>query len=272
MAEERINQLEQRLAQQNQLLQQLQQHAPQTGLALPNKFDDGDLASWLQSFDVCATANNWNDDARLRRMPTLLIGRAFAVYQRLIDGQRDTLAHLRENLTAAFLPPEQRGARYAEFDSCSLKDSESVEVYAFRLETLLRQAVPGADGDVREAMLKQRFIKGMPPTLRLELYKNPALTDAQFLTTARQIQAATKQLHDDGVVLSSTSSGCQMKQQSDSTTTVTVKTEPVAQANAIRGQSFQKSESAGKPQYSQNRRLLTCFNCGRQGHKAVDCR
>ncbi len=44
-------------------------------------------------------------------MPTLLTGRAFAVYQRLPDNQKDTVAHLRENLTAAFLPAEQCGAR-----------------------------------------------------------------------------------------------------------------------------------------------------------------
>ena len=222
-----------------QLQQQLLQQQPhvQTGLALPNKFDDGDLASWLQSFDVCAAANNWNDENRLRRIPTLLTGRAFAVFQRLLDGQKDTLAHLRENLTAAFLPGEQRGARYAEFDSCMMKDNESVEVYAFRLETLLRHAVPGADGDVKEAMLRQRFIKGMSPMLRLRLYENPALTYAQCITTARQIQAASQQLRDDGVVLTISNTGCQMKQSNDTQTTVTVKTEPTIHANAVRSSS-----------------------------------
>ena len=159
--EGRVQQQEQQLAAAVATIQNLQPHP--TGVALPNKFDDGDLLAWLESFDVCATANNWNDEARLRRLPTLLTGRAFAVFQRLIANQKDTIGNLRTNLTAAFLPNEQRGARYAQFDACKMIDGEPVEVFAFRLESLLRQAIPGADGDVKEAMLKQRFIRGMPP-------------------------------------------------------------------------------------------------------------
>ena len=98
--EARVQQLEQQL---QQALAAQQQHIP-LGIALPNKFDDGDLVSWLDSFDVCATANNWNDENRLRRLPTLLTGRAFAIFQRLPNNQKDTLAHLRDALIAAFLP------------------------------------------------------------------------------------------------------------------------------------------------------------------------
>ena len=115
--------------------------------------------SWLDSFNVCAAANNWNDNARLRRLPTLLAGRAFTVFQRLGDQQKDTLAHLRESLIAVFLPEEQRGARYSEFDSCRLKDGEAGKVFAHRLESLLRQALTDLGGDNRDAVLKQRFIR-----------------------------------------------------------------------------------------------------------------
>ena len=95
--EERVRQLE------DQLRQALAQQQP-IGVALPNKFDDGDIVSWLDSFDVCARANNWNNDARLRRLPTLLVGRAFAIFQRLPNNQKDTMARLREALIEAFLP------------------------------------------------------------------------------------------------------------------------------------------------------------------------
>ena len=171
---DRLEQVEQQLQEALALLQQQQQHQWPMGVALPNKFDDGDVVSWLDSFDVCAAANNWNDDARLRRLPTLLVGRAFAVFQRLGDQQKDTLAHLRESLIAAFLPEEQRGARYSEFDSCTLKDGEAVEVFAHRLESLLRQALPDLGGDNRDAVLKQRFIRGMTPSIRLRLYESCA--------------------------------------------------------------------------------------------------
>ena len=116
--EDRVRQLE------DQLRQALAKQLP-IGVALPNKFDDGDIVSWLDSFDVCATANNWNNDARLRRLPTLLVGRAFAIFQRLPNNQKDTMAQLREALIEAFLPAEKRGARYSEFDAASLKQGES---------------------------------------------------------------------------------------------------------------------------------------------------
>ena len=69
--DERVSQLE------DQLRQALAQQLP-IGVALPNKFDDGDIVSWLDSFDVCATANNWNNDARLRRLPTLSVPSPFS--------------------------------------------------------------------------------------------------------------------------------------------------------------------------------------------------
>ena len=78
---DRLEQVEQQLQEALPLLQQQHQHQWPMGVTFPNMFDDGDVVSWLHSFNVCAAANNWNDDARLRRLPTLLVGRAFAVFQ-----------------------------------------------------------------------------------------------------------------------------------------------------------------------------------------------
>lgn len=264
--EARVQQLEQQL---QQALQVQQQHLP-LGLSLPNKFDDGDIVSWLDSFDVCARANNWNDDNRLRRLPTLLTGRAFAVFQRLPDGQKDTLAHLRAALIAAFLPEEQRGVRYSEFDTCSLKEGESVEVFAHRLESLLRQALPDLDGDARGAVLKQRFIRGMQPNIRLRLYENPVLTYAQCITTARQLQAAVKQLADEGGQNTSTVHVAGEVRHAETIPAVVVKTETQQAANVMRTGGRQK----GPDNHFQAQRqapVLTCFNCGKVGHKAAQC-
>ena len=253
------------------LEQQLQRHQ-QLGIALPNKFDDGDIVSWLDSYDVCAVANGWNDEARLRRMPTLLTGRAFAIFQRLAAGDKDTLAHLRASLTAAFLPEEQRGARYSEFDTCSMKTKEAVEVFAHRLESLLRQALPDLDGAARDAVLKQRFIRGMEAPIRLRLYENPALTYAQCVTTARQLQSAVKQLSDEGVTLpSTTSSSAGQRLQGGASAAVTIKAEPEVHANSMRFASARTADTSRNNQRQQQSTPLTCFNCGKVGHKSAQC-
>ena len=62
--EERVRQLE------DQLRQALAQQLP-IGVALPNKFYDGDIVIWLDSFDVCV---------RLRTTGTMM--HAFAAYLR----------------------------------------------------------------------------------------------------------------------------------------------------------------------------------------------
>ena len=51
-----------------------------TSVALPETFSDGDIVLWLE---LCSTANDWKDTDMLKRLPTLLSGKAFAVFERL---------------------------------------------------------------------------------------------------------------------------------------------------------------------------------------------
>ena len=138
MAEDKEARLHHR---EEQLRQAIAQQQP-IGVALPTKFEDGDIVSWLDSIDVCATVNNWNNDARLRHLPPLPEWRPLADFQRLHKDQTDRMAHLRDS---------------------------HIEVFANRLESLLRQELPDLDGDASDAMLKQRFLRVMTPTIRLRL-------------------------------------------------------------------------------------------------------
>ena len=194
--------------------------------AIPSRFEDGNIVEWLDTFEVCAVANQWDDAARLRRLPTFLGGRAFAVFRRLGDGRRDTIAHLRQAVIETFLPAEERGARYQEFDTCSMNASESVDKFVYRLEQLLAMAIAALDGEGPEAILKQHFIKGMEPDVRRRLYENPVLTYAQSITTAKQLISASKQVADDTKL-----GGLVGKPGGED---VKVKQEPAATANYMR--------------------------------------
>ena len=208
----------------------------------------------------------------MRRLPTFLAGRAFAVFRRLGDGQRDTIAHLRQALVDTFLPAEERGARYQEFDTCSMKPDESVDHFVYRLEQLLSMAIPALDGDARQAILKQRLIKGMEPDVRRRLYENPTLTYAQCITTAKQLLSAAKQVADDSKPGGVIGRG--------STDAMKIKQEPVASGNALHrgyqysGTSFnaQQGNLSGvdpRRNYSAVTRPYgapTCYTCGEVGH------
>jgi len=64
-----------------------------TGLALPEVLQDGDVKSWFRRFEVCAAANDRNDAKKLKCLPTLLRGRACAVFDALLDASTDTYEH-----------------------------------------------------------------------------------------------------------------------------------------------------------------------------------
>ena len=75
------------------------------GLALPEPLHDEDAKSWFKRLEVCVAANGWNDNKKLLRLPTLLKGRAWAIYDNSLgDDQIDTYQHLKEALLARLCP------------------------------------------------------------------------------------------------------------------------------------------------------------------------
>ena len=187
----------QQLANIQQMLDQMRVNHPPGSISIPSNFEDGNIVGWLEKFNVCATANQWDDATKLRRLPSFLNGRAFAIYSRFDNNQKGTIQNLTNALLEAFLPPEARGARYMEFELCTKKSDESVDAYVYRLEQLFSQALPDVVGDGRDAILKQKLIRGMPEPVKLRLLENPTLTYTKVTTTLRQLLA----VHNSETVL-----------------------------------------------------------------------
>jgi len=74
------------------------------GIALPEPLQDADAKSWFRCFEICSTANGWEEAKQLLCLPMLLRGRAWAVYEALADDQTDTYAHLKAALLAKLSP------------------------------------------------------------------------------------------------------------------------------------------------------------------------
>ena len=49
------------------------------GSALSEVLQDGDTKSWFKKFQICAVVNERDDDKKLKHLPTLLRGRAWAI-------------------------------------------------------------------------------------------------------------------------------------------------------------------------------------------------
>ena len=129
-------------------------------LYLPEPYGDGDVETWLRLFNLCTEANRWAADDKLFRFTTLLRGRAFAVYERLEDDQKDTYAYLVAALTATFEPRTEERHRLPTFHLTNriLQPGESLDVFLRDLERLLDRAQPGLAREVRRQQLIDRFI------------------------------------------------------------------------------------------------------------------
>ena len=126
------------------------------GLALPEPLQDEGARSWFKRFEVCAAANEWDDRKKLLRLPTLLKGRAWAVFDALPDSQTDTYEHLKEALMNRLSPDtdeDRLSAREALSRRRLREDRESIDELARDLERLLDKASPGLPAEIRDTEL-----------------------------------------------------------------------------------------------------------------------
>ena len=85
------------------------------GLALPEPLQDKDLRSWFKHFEVCTVANGWDDAKRLLRLPTLLKGHTWAIYDALGEGDTDTYDHLKDALLQCLSPDTEEDRLAAQW-------------------------------------------------------------------------------------------------------------------------------------------------------------
>ena len=113
-----------------------------TGITLPEVLRGEDAKSWFKRFEVCAGANGWNDEKKLCRVPTLLQGQAWAVYDSLMEEETDNY----EEALLQQLCPDTDEERLVACDELSRKrlreGQESIDELARDIEKLLEKASP----------------------------------------------------------------------------------------------------------------------------------
>jgi hypothetical protein len=137
----------------------------------------------------------------LKRLPTLLAGKAFAVYERLPEEKKDGYKKLVEALSMAF-GGDDMGKHIAmmSFRGRMRKPDEDIQVFAYNLEVLLRRAVPKIGEEDRGTLLKQQFVEGLQGNLKRELLQRPTLSYEETVAIAQQLDLAGKHLSADHAV------------------------------------------------------------------------
>ena len=129
-------------------------------LLFPDSFSDGDIEFWLWKYELCAEANEWKEDIMLKRLPTLLCGKAFAVFERLKGEQKASFKNVREALVAAFGgDATEMHIAMIEFRKQECKPEEDIQVFAYNLESLLRCAMPRLGANKCDILLKKTIYR-----------------------------------------------------------------------------------------------------------------
>ena len=247
-----------------------------TSVVLPEVFSDGDIVLWLRKFELCATANDWKDADMLKRLPTLLSGKAFAVFERLSAEEKGDYKTLTKALSTAF-GGDTTGKHIAmmAFRSRTRKPDEDIQVFAYNLEALLRRAMPNIENADREVLLQQQFIEGVDVELKKELLQRPNNSYGETVSVAQQLDLASQiSSHQTGgqVNLASASGSLQptmtnqplvtqlMENMETLTRKVSELSVSVANVNAMSARSSARG------------RRGPCYQCGRMGHLANECR
>ena len=75
-------------------------------VSVPKSFSDGDAHEWFKRFEICCSANQWNDEIKARKLPTLLEGEALASWLELSDEQQADYKVTKEQLITKMAPNE----------------------------------------------------------------------------------------------------------------------------------------------------------------------
>ena len=229
------------------------------GLALPEPLVDEEARSWFKRYEVCALANGWNDQKKLLRLPTLLKGRSWAIYDSLQEGDLDTYEHLKDAILKRLCPDteEDRVVARERLSQRRLREGESVDELARDIEKLLEQASPGLPNEVKNSELRFHLINSLPERVSLQLKIQPKVSYAETIAKARELRLIYKRTEGPECI-----NQVQSKQEDTRLQKLEETIQTISEQLTALNTSTRKLNSG----------VTRCFTCGKPGHIARNCR
>eukprot|EP00731_Ephydatia_muelleri_P002325 Em0001g2325a len=120
-------------------------------ISVPGRFTGGDFSEWIQRFEICSMANEWDEDAMARKLPTLLEKEALVCCLDIPAETKMIFKDVKRLLIDKLRP--SGFVTLAEFQARKLSRGETALLYVHELKRLLEDAMPNLDANSQDRIL-----------------------------------------------------------------------------------------------------------------------
>ena len=238
-------------------------------ISVPGRFTGGDFSEWIQCFEICSAANEWDEDAMARKLPTLLEKEVLVCWLDIPAETKKIFKDVKQLLVEKLRP--SGFVAFAEFQARKLRPGETALLYVHELKRLLEDAMPNLDADSQDRILFQQLLAGLPDDCSRTLRAIPEIkTTADAVSRARLLMTVSHQASVPTVASVNAGKDSQTAAIDTLQGHVMHLTEQMSSlVDRLDGLSV---AAVARPQSSDGRSIIRCFKCHRTGHISRNCR